>query len=345
MTSTTPSVFDMDIGKDPDDTCVASIVGLNPDRYSPALIITNDETQTQGRARFLAEIIKGTGADIPVAAGLPSTARRENTLVERAGLIPTEGGDFIRDGPAYLTDVLVSNERVNYFGLGALTNLATVLREHPELAKRVNLIQMGPSFQGAYRKPSPQYNVRIDIPSFQEVLAQVDNPRLLMSHASWGAYGEKGTRQNLGIYVDDLVWNALKDNSNSALNLFAEHLRVWKEDGKPCSIMHDPLTVLSFYETLVDYVAGEIIFDESGFADLTEKSKAETRVLSPERLIKLGNYLEMQTPKRDGLVKKVEFSLNTNYDATRHSIIHALFGYTQPNLANQWKEYNSRREG
>lgn len=343
MTSTTPSIFDIDIGKDPDDTCVASIVGLNPDKYNPALIITNDEAQTQGRARFLAEIIKGTGADIPVAAGLPSTARREDTLIERAGLISKKGGDFIHDGIAYLKDILASNERVNYFGLGALTNLATVLREHPEFAERVNLIQMGPSFQGAYRKPSPQYNIRIDIPSFQEVLAQVNNPRLLMSHASWGAYGEKGTRQNLGIYVDDPVWSALKDNSNPALNLFAEHLRVWKEDGKPCSIMHDPLTVLSFYENLVDYVAGEIIFDENGFTDLTEKSKAETKALSPERLVKLGNYLEMQTPNRYGLEKEVQFSLNTDYDSARHSIVHALFSSAHPDLANQWREYNSRR--
>ena len=76
---TVPSVFDMDIGKDPDDTCVATIVGLNPSRYNPALIITNDETKTQGRARFLSEIIKGSGSEIPVAAGLPSTKKRENT--------------------------------------------------------------------------------------------------------------------------------------------------------------------------------------------------------------------------------------------------------------------------
>ncbi len=331
----------MDIGKDPDDTCVAVIIGLDVDRYNPALIITNDETQTQGRARFLSKVIEGTGAKIPIATGLPSTAKREDTLVERMGLIPKEGGDFIQNGIAYLTDVLASNEKVNYFGLGALTNLATVLRKYPEFAEKINLIQMGPSFQGTYRKPAPQYNVRIDISSFKKVLSQVDNPKFLMSHASWGTFGEKGTRQQLGVYVDDPVCKSLKDNSNPALNLFAEHIRIWKEDGKSCSIMHDPLTVLSFYEDLVDYFDGKILFDKNGFADLTEKEKVRT--LNSKRLVKLNNYLEMQTPERDGLVKDISFSLNTDYDSARHSIVKALFGSIHPNLANQWKEYNSQR--
>lgn len=344
ITDFIPSVFDIDIGKDPDDTCVALIVGLNPKKYNPALIITNDESQTQGRARFLTEIIKRAGANIPVAAGLPSTLRREDTLVERAGLIPREGGDFIQEGVAYLKDIFSSHKRVNYFGLGALTNLATVLKENPEFAKKVNLIQMGPAFQGIYRKKSPQYNVKLDIPSFKEVLSQVHKPKFLMSHVSWGAYGEKGSRHHIGIYVHDPVWNALKNNSNPALNLFAEHLKVWNESGKPCSIMHDPLTVLSFYDNLVDYVDGEIIFDQKGFVDLTEKSKLGIRKLNQDRLVKLETYLKMRTPKREGLVKEVEFSLNTNYDLARHSIINALFGSNNTELSNNWKYYNSIRK-
>lgn len=343
MDNEIPSVFDMDIGKDPDDTCVAAIVGLNPEKYNPALIISNDESQTKGRARFLSEIIKGTGAEIPVASGLPSLKNREDTLVERMGLIPRYGGDFIEHGISYLIDVLDSNESVNYFGLGALTNLSEVLKKHPEFSKKINLIQMGPAFEGVYRKPAPQYNVRIDIPSFYDVLRQVNNPRFLMSHASWEAYDGKSSRQQIGIYVDDPISEELRISSNPALNLFAEHLRIWKENGISCSIMHDPLTVLSSYDNIVDYAPGEILFDENGFANLTDKSKSELQLLDSKRLEKLGDYVNTSCPNREGLIRTVEFSLNVNYDKARRSIVSALFNTEYSDLADKWKEYNSTR--
>src|SRR3989344_1091611 len=131
-----PSVFDMDIGNDPDDTCVAVMLALDPKRYNPLLIITNDEAQSKGRVRFLADVVKQSGGELIVASGLPSCEKRKDTLVERAGLIPMNKADFIDNGISYLSELLSINKKVNYFGLGALTNLATVLAQHPEFADK-----------------------------------------------------------------------------------------------------------------------------------------------------------------------------------------------------------------
>ena len=344
MSSVIPSVFDMDIGKDPDDTCVALLVALNPDKYQPALMITNDESKTKGRARFLSEVVNKAGANILVASGLPSTKNRDDTLVERAGLVPKKREDFIEDGIAYLTELIGDHDQINYFGLGALTNLATVLKSHPEFAEKINLVQMGPSLQGAYRKKAPQYNVRIDVQSFIDVLSRVKNPTLLMSHASWGAYGEKGSRQQLGIYVEDPVHQALVDSNNKGLNLFAEHLRVWNESGKPCSIMHDPLTVLSRYSNVVDYVSGELIADKEGFFDLTQATKENLKKIDSNRLVKLGDYMLTKTEIKPSFLIEVIFSLNTNYDSARIEIAKGLFGADVPkDLADKWKGYNKHR--
>lgn len=337
-----PSVFDIGAGKDTDDTGIAIIVARNPERYNPVLMITNDEALTYGRARFLYEVVNLTGFNIKIAAGLPSTKQRKDTLVERNGLVSTSGQDFRGDGFETLVETLDQYEKINYFGLGALTNLAAALKRHPEFASKINLIQMGMNFNGAYSRSTPQYNVRIDIQSFKDVLERVSNPRFLMIHTSWGAYSaNENSRQQLGVYIDDPLYNALKESENPALNLFAKHLEVWVKDGKPCSIMHDPLTVLSFYEDIVDYIEGDIVFSDNGLVDLTKESHEELRKLPPERVNKLSDYLEASRVIQKGLVKRVEYSLNANYDAARASFINALFGNTKPSLATEWKEYNA----
>lgn len=55
-------VYDLDIGKDPDDTCVAAMVALAPKRFQPTLMSTSDETATLGRARFLAAMLAPSSA-------------------------------------------------------------------------------------------------------------------------------------------------------------------------------------------------------------------------------------------------------------------------------------------
>jgi hypothetical protein len=308
-------IYDVDIGNDPDDTCVVAMLAQSPARFAPTLVLTNDETCARGRARFLAGLLDAT----PVAAGLPSALRREDTLVERAGLVPA-GANVPGDGIERLIDVLERNDRTLYFGLGALTNLATALARRPDLTDRIELVQMGPALADLEPRLRPQYNARIDPASFVGVLAAVRSPSLLLSHVSWGRF--PSGRHEIGLYPDDPLGRALATGSHPSLHVLARHLEVWVASGKPCSILHDPATVLSrLVEGLVDYEAAEIVVGPDGSA--------------------------MRAPATiaGGVLVRARISRSANYGAVRRAITAALFptegAAWSESLAERWEAYNA----
>ena len=100
------------------------------------------------------------------------------------------------DGVERLIGVLECHDRTLYFGLGALTNLATALAHRPDLAPRVELVQMGPALADLEPRLRPQYNARLDPESFVRVLAAVRSPSLLLSHVSWARFRSGRTRSD-----------------------------------------------------------------------------------------------------------------------------------------------------
>ncbi len=337
-----PSIFDMDIGKDPDDSFVAVMAALNLKQFDPVLCITNDEASSRGRARFLTTLLNSLDMPLPIAAGLPSEKNREDTLVERAGLVSFNCGYYL-GSTEMLSRTLSMYDKVNYFGLGALSNLANLLEVEPQQAEKINLVQMGMNFNGAFERATVQYNVRLDVDSFKAVLEVVDKPSFLMTHSSWGSYdGTRDGRQQFGVYVGDPLYEALKDSDEKGHNLLAKHIEVWKDDGKPCSIMHDPLTVLGAYDdSIVDYVEGDVVFADDGRADLTKESHEALKEMDLARTEKLSAYLDCKELVSDGMVKRVRYSLGVDYDKARDAFVECLFGESKPNLAREWKEFNS----
>ncbi len=261
-------IYDVDIGKDPDDTCVAAMLARQPARFRPTLVLTNDETPSFARARFLADMLGAPGRGL-IAAGLPTPRRVRDCLVERAGLVEAAPGDIVTDGVLQLLRALDCHDTTLYFSLGALTNLAAALALRPDLAPRVRLAQMGPALASAYHRPSPQYNARIDPVSFSTVLGLVPDPALLLAHVTWARFGGAGgARLELGVYPDDPLGRALLSAEHPTLRRFGRHLAAWFESGFACSIMHDPLTVLGqLEEGLVAWESAEIWIGEDGFAD------------------------------------------------------------------------------
>jgi inosine-uridine nucleoside N-ribohydrolase len=309
-------VYDLDIGNDPDDTCVAAMIARSPERFRPALLITNDEARSLGRARFLAAVMGG--ARIPIAAGLPSLRRREDTLVERAALVPPSGGVGV-DGVDRLIDVLERHDRTTYFGLGALTNLAAAIARRPDLAARVDLVQMGPVIEP---REKPQYNARLDPASFRATLAAVRAPRLLLSDVSWARFGgRREARHEVGLYPDDPLYQALARAGDLALGWVVRHLDAWVASGKPCSILHDPLTVLSALEAdLVSYDEVALVLDEHGHAALAPAP---------------------------GIPVCVRASSRVDYPAARRAIVRAFFPDESATwadaLADRWGAHNAER--
>lgn len=343
MTSPLPAIFDLDIGTDPDDTCVAVMVLGAVDRFLPALLLTNDETATCGRARFLAGLVAAAGAKVPVAAGLPSRRRRASCLVEEVSLCPAEA-DFEREGVQSLIRTIEAHPRVRYYGLGALTNLDAALESRPDLAERIDLVQMGPALAGAYRRDLPQYNARLDPGAFSRVLARVSIPALVLSHSTWGRYGES-MRQKLGIYPDDPLADALRA-AGPVPALFVRHLEAWVESGKPCSIMHDPLTVLgSLLPGLVDFAPVDLALDESGWAGLSEPSRRALQAWLPARGQAIADYLAAPQPELAGAVFSCRMSLDTDDERARLAIASTLLGKRGAQIAPAWGDFNRvRRE-
>jgi inosine-uridine nucleoside N-ribohydrolase len=336
-------VFDMDIGSDPDDTCVALMVLRDRARFRPALLLTNDETEAAGRARFLARLVALAAAEVPVAAGLPSLRRRRDCIVEEAGLCPATA-HFEADGVAALIRVLEAHPVVTYFGLGALTNLDAALAARPDLAPRVRLLQMGPALAGAYPRELPQYNARLDPGAFARVLGRVSVPTLVLSHSTWGSYRE-GSRQRLGIYPDDPLAAALREAGPLAA-LFVQHLEAWKQSGKPCSILHDPLTVLSAsVPDLVELAEVDLVIGEDGWAGLVASAHEGLRALPSGRTGVIADYLSAPHRVVEGKTIAARMSLGIDDEAVRHSIVEALLGPGARTraVARAWGEFNRGR--
>ncbi|MDI3287665.1 nucleoside hydrolase [Polyangium sp. 15x6] len=333
-----PAIFDMDIGTDPDDTCVAAILAANPSRFRAALLVTSDETREKGRARFLAGLLRAAGVDLPVAAGLPSVRRRASCLVEEAGL-SREDVPFSLDAVGEILRVLEAHPRVDYVGLGPLTNLDAALGLRPELAARVRLFQMGPALCGAYRREAAQYNARLDPDAFARVLCRVDKPRLLFSHSSWGSFGE-GMRQRLGVYPDDPLACALRE-AHPAAALFVRHLEAWVETGKDCSIMHDPLTVLSAaLPGLVDFEDVSLVVREDGWVGLAERSHVALGAALPARGSVIAGVLSGRHAPIEGRAIEARMSLDTDDEAARRAIAEGLLGEEGARVAVAWGAWN-----
>ncbi|TKD12682.1 nucleoside hydrolase [Polyangium fumosum] len=333
-----PAIFDMDIGTDPDDTCVAAMLAARPARFQPALLVTSDETHEQGRARFLAGLLRAAGVDLPVAAGLPSLRRRASCLVEEAGLA-RDDVPFSRDAVGEIVRVLDTHPRVDYVGLGPLTNLDAALLRRPDLAARVRLFQMGPALAGAYRREAAQYNARLDPGAFARVLGQVEAPRLLFSHSSWGSFGE-GMRQKLGVYPDDPLAGALR-KAHPAARMFVRHLEAWVETGKDCSIMHDPLTVLSAaLPGLVDFEEVSLVLREDGWVALTEAAHGALGARAPARGKVIAGVLAGPWAPVEGRTIEARMSLDTDDEAARRAIAEALLGEEGARVAEAWGTWN-----
>lgn len=340
-----PAIFDMDIGTDPDDTFVAAMVLRSPERFSPALLVTNDETVARGRARFLAGLVGMAGVDVPVAAGLPSQRRRAQCLVEETGLCPADG-DFDPQGVQAVVRVLEAHPRVRYFSLGALTNLDSALCLRPDLAPRVDLFQMGPALAGAYDRALPQYNARLDPGAFSRALGRVEYPTLVFSHSTWGPY-DTSTRQRLGVYLDDPFAEALRA-AGPVPAILVRHLEAWVESGKPCSIMHDPLTVLcSLLPELVDLAEVDVVVGDDGWASLVEPSFLELRALLPGRGRAIADHLSGPPgtpPTLTGTRVRCRMSLDTDDELARAAIATALLGEPGVSVASAWGAFNRTRE-
>ncbi len=316
-------IIDSDAGTDPDDTCVAIVVARHKQRFPARLMITNDETTSYAKARFLSHVVEASGGGIPVAAGLPSLKKRVDDLADKAGLVPNFDVDV--EGVARIVEVLEQHDEVDYIGLGALTNLDVALAQRPELASRVRLFQMGPAVAGGFSRARAQYNARIDPAAFARVLQQVPTPTLIATHTTWGNWCAPAGRIPLGVYPDDDLGKLLVSTERKDLELYGRHLAAFVASGKDCSILHDPATLLASREPeLFDLVELEVIVDADGWLHFTEESCAVLRELTDDRIACVAQALGCWKAPPASKPVRVRMSLGADYEKIRGRIVELL---------------------
>lgn len=337
------AIFDLDIGNDPDDTVVALLIARAPARFRPLLLLTNDETPALGRARFLSQIVGPEGLHGAVAAGLPCPRRPALSVVERAGLVTAGGPPVNPDGIGALVAAVDACDHVDYHSLGGLTNLAALLDRHPEFAERIHLVQMGPMLVERGLPRRPQYNVRLDPAAFLRVVPAVRARTFLLSQISWARHAP-GRRRSLGLYPDDPVAGALARSPSAGHRLLHAQLAAWCQGGKPCSIQHDPLTVLSQHDAhLVRYEALDLELDASGLADLAAASRDRLRELDEVRRGPLSACLTPSDPIHSALQVAARVSVSADYALARSALVTGLLGPDSAVRESDWSDFNRAR--
>ncbi|WP_228824643.1 nucleoside hydrolase [Nocardia blacklockiae] len=231
-----PIVLDLDIGGDPDDAFALACAARLPEL---CLVLTSDEIDGE-RARLARYLLDLLGRpDVLVVAGA-DLANRRYWVVD--GLVPTsipaQAGDVVDAVRAVCARYAGP---VRWVGCGPMTNLARVLRECPELARRLVITQMGGALH--YRDPTrAEHNVRLDPEAALFVAVTAPHLTLTLSDVTFTdeiAVGPAPTDPGHSVYR---VLAAA--DSPSWARLLAEHLDRWAAafDGRT-SKQHDPLNL------------------------------------------------------------------------------------------------------
>ncbi|MGQ0773196.1 MAG: nucleoside hydrolase [Pseudonocardiales bacterium] len=245
-------IVDTDIGGDPDDAlalvCAARVAQL-------ALVITSDEHDGE-RARFARHLLDQLGRkDVPVLAG---RQLGDAPCISIEGLTPV-------DVPAQPTDVLHAvatvlggtTSPVRWVGMGPLSNLAAVFEARPDLASRLEIVQMGGALR--YRDPDQaEHNFRLDPTAATTVLRTAHQPTLVLSDVTF--------TPEIELTADSPLYRQLTAHDAPVwARTVAAHLDQWFERFHPGSMQHDALTLsLGLELPFVDFYGERVALDNIG---------------------------------------------------------------------------------
>ena len=202
----------------------------------PAPLDTAAERTAEG---FKGAILK-SGVDIPVAAGadpqpnMPVDGqiqyRRHPAAIYNRTLKPVK-----ESAVELMTRILKEKDGVTIIAIGPLTNVARLISEQPELAKKIKrIVVMGGSVAVGYDgKPEPEveWNIKNDVKAAQTVF-QSGLPLLIVPLDATGTVAlEEKRRQELFAAHTPLTWQLQ--------NLY----ELWSDEKKVTPILFDPVAV------------------------------------------------------------------------------------------------------
>jgi inosine-uridine nucleoside N-ribohydrolase len=177
---TIPILLDTDIGSDIDDAFALALLLASPEVELRGITTVGRDPRT--RALIVCRFLTASGRrDIPVAAGAAPQpdeeiekqgryARDEAALAERMSKPVKESAvellyRQLKSRPGELT----------ILAIGPLTNIARLLRDHPDCKPWIRrIVLMGGSVRVGYKDkspPEPEWNIKLDVPAAQTLFA------------------------------------------------------------------------------------------------------------------------------------------------------------------------------
>lgn len=217
-------IIDTDAGGDPDDTlAIVQACRLG----NVVAFVTSDETPDGARARFVQQIVREAGRDIPVFTGLPSPNPGRHLLGKLAAGLSTQPPSMTEGFSA----LLEYPETLHWVGIGSFTNLAWVGNNFDTRAMRVTAMGGRFDYDPITR---PEHNIKVDPESAAAVMEMFDDITLLPSTVTMS--------EAMAVDRAHAALTVLKaQGATAALQNFA----VWFEERFDKSYQHD-LETLAF---------------------------------------------------------------------------------------------------
>jgi inosine-uridine nucleoside N-ribohydrolase len=251
--SPTPVILDVDPGHD--DAVAIMLACGAPDLDLLAVTTVAGNVPLEKTTRNALRILSLIGhTDLPVAAGASSPLRRLLHTAEdihgESGLdgpeIPDPSLEPDERGAAHLIADTIRDARepVTLIPTGPLTNVATFLREHPDLKERIARISlMGGSIGLGNTTPAAEFNVYVDPEAAREVFESglpITMSGLDVTHQAGAGPAERENLRSLG---------RTGGVAAELLEVFAgTYERIYGFDSPP---LHDPVAVAAVLEPRV----------------------------------------------------------------------------------------------
>ena len=225
-----PIVLDTDIGTDVDDAFALAMIVQSKGLELKA--VTTVSGNTQARARVVAKMLGAAGlGDVPVAAGssaeetLPAQVHWADGFTS-ASLVTESAVDLLKQA------IDREQGRMVIIAIGALTNIAALLQQHPEVKGHIQeIVLMGGSLRHGYTEGSGQTRE-------SNIASDIDAARTVLS---------SGIRIRMAP-LD--VTAQLQMNQERLAVLFAHHTPITESLhalyllwGQPVPTLHDPMAV------------------------------------------------------------------------------------------------------
>jgi purine nucleosidase len=175
-----PILLDTDIGTDVDDAFALALILASPELDLRGVTTVGSEPQTRALivCRFLAAVGR---SNIPVAAGaLPQPAEeieKQGRYAKSDGGRPPRASQPVKEAAVEFLYQRLKEHRgeLTLLAIGPLTNIARLLREHPDCQPWIRrIVLMAGSVRVGYKGKAPpetEWNIRCDIPAAQAVFA------------------------------------------------------------------------------------------------------------------------------------------------------------------------------